>query len=315
MKKDSRKWLAFLALIQATYTPLILIILQQNMDKVAEAVEKEDKPENVLIYINSLITAQAMATFLLAMYMKVGTRWAVEMWKLKREKDNVRDPINRENVSAAIRRSNNPIAVKRAFDIIHTQRKRASAIIQKGVDEGKPKEEIAKDIRQAPTTPTQAALVSKTEAVFSANKAIIEAERLSPYVHTKTWWSMHDNRVRDPQNPYYKSPPRFSHMNVHGQTLPMDMPFLDTLGYIQYPGDAEAQAGNICNCRCWLQIEVLKDAQGKPIRKGTGITVIMPPGANRPQPAQEGGITVIRPTPNITVIRPGDIPRRPTITI
>lgn len=48
---------------------------------------------------------------------------------------------------------------------------------------------------------------------------------------------------------------RDSHMSMHGQTVPVDQPFLlPSGGEIMYPGDSNAGPSEVCNCQCWMEI-------------------------------------------------------------
>ena len=57
----------------------------------------------------------------------------------------------------------------------------------------------------------------------------------------KCWVATLDMKTRD------------SHRHLDGQIKDLDEPFISLLGEIQYPGDPEAKAGDIFNCRCALE--------------------------------------------------------------
>lgn len=57
----------------------------------------------------------------------------------------------------------------------------------------------------------------------------------------KKWLATHDSRVRD------------AHAEMDGDVVSIDEPFHSSeFGGIDYPGDPNAEAGNIYNCRCTL---------------------------------------------------------------
>ena len=56
----------------------------------------------------------------------------------------------------------------------------------------------------------------------------------------KQWLATLDRRTRD------------SHRQLDGQEQDVDKPFKSELGDIMYPGDPEADPGNVCNCRCTM---------------------------------------------------------------
>jgi hypothetical protein len=57
----------------------------------------------------------------------------------------------------------------------------------------------------------------------------------------KTWFSMHDNKVRD------------THIEADGQTVPADEPFTLGGGLLMYPTDQSlgVSYSEVVNCRCW----------------------------------------------------------------
>lgn len=61
----------------------------------------------------------------------------------------------------------------------------------------------------------------------------------------KTWVAVLDGRTRD------------AHRELDGQTVPIDKPFVNSIGKIMKPGDPSAAGENVWNCRCGMisQIE------------------------------------------------------------
>ena len=57
-------------------------------------------------------------------------------------------------------------------------------------------------------------------------------------VKEKEWLSTKDDRVR------------IEHLEVDGQVVPIDEPFIVGGEELMYPGDASGSAGNVINCRC-----------------------------------------------------------------
>jgi uncharacterized protein with gpF-like domain len=58
------------------------------------------------------------------------------------------------------------------------------------------------------------------------------------------WRSAHDKRVRD------------AHRELDGQSVRRGGVFASALGPIRFPGDPEASAANVINCRCYLEPSV-----------------------------------------------------------
>jgi hypothetical protein len=317
MPATRNEWDVFLRGQEARYQPRIYALLAANMAAVATAMSEEDNPESVLVRLNSLLQVSAMSNLLLSLYVNVGLQWAIRSRRAANEQAKFNDRLNREALKESLRRQMQVSAIKNAHDIVKTQKKQIARIIENGVDSGKPKEDIAKELKTGKVSINHSVLITRTETPAAANKGALAAADQSEYLYLKKWFSQHDAIVRFPGNPTYIRlgwpNPKFDHAAVHGQELPLNQPFLDTLGYIQYPGDTDANIANRARCRCWLEMVMQLDAQGRPMKKN-GITVLMPRGRLGQQVTQ-GDVTIIQPNPDITIIQPGSIPNRPTITI
>lgn len=75
----------------------------------------------------------------------------------------------------------------------------------------------------------------------------------------KQWLATNDSRTRD------------AHAELNGVTAEIDEPFVNQIGQIMYPGDPNASAANLYNCRCTLiyNIEGFKPT----LPKGTIINI------------------------------------------
>jgi len=65
-----------------------------------------------------------------------------------------------------------------------------------------------------------------------------DAEKELGIKQLKQWVATLDMRTRD------------THRHLDGQEVPYDKPFHSDLGLIRFPGDPEAEPGNVYNCRC-----------------------------------------------------------------
>lgn len=61
----------------------------------------------------------------------------------------------------------------------------------------------------------------------------------------KKWIATNDNRTRD------------AHAELDGVEIPMDEPFVNSIGPIMFPGDPDADPENVYNCRCALAARVI----------------------------------------------------------
>lgn len=91
-------------------------------------------------------------------------------------------------------------------------------------------------------------LIARTETIAASNAGSEELYREwgAPY---KQWLATMDSRVRP------------DHKAANGQTVAIDAKFNVMGEELRYPGDHDASAGNVCNCRCTvIPIMDLRDA-------------------------------------------------------
>lgn len=93
--------------------------------------------------------------------------------------------------------------------------------------------------------------IARTETMAALNESQVEAMRqaveggVDPTTIFKAWHSASDNRVRH------------SHQVMHGQEVGLDERFQSPSGaLLRYPGDPEAPAEEIINCRCWMETKI-----------------------------------------------------------
>lgn len=104
----------------------------------------------------------------------------------------------------------------------------------------------------------QSLRIARTETTTSSNFAAIKAAQESDLVLDKMWISVQDNRTRITP---------FDHLDMNGQKQELNKPFFVGGENIQYPGDANASAGNVINCRCTIAFVPRRDADGMLILK------------------------------------------------
>ena len=104
----------------------------------------------------------------------------------------------------------------------------------------------------------QSLRIARTETTTSSNFAAIKTAEQSDLVLDKVWISVQDNRTRI--TPY-------DHFDMNDQKQELEKPFFVGGENIQYPGDANASAGNVINCRCTIAFVPKRDADGMLILK------------------------------------------------
>lgn len=296
---DHKKtWKAFSARREAAYYSIIFAALNANMLAAYAAVEDAD--EDDLVHLATVaITSTQLSNTLIAILLSVGADWGVISKRFTNRAHNIKDPVTAEQIRKEMLSWAQKTAQRNAELSVITQKKQIQTIYDEGVKNGLSIEQIKQNIKNNKYTSTQAIIISRLSVTSGASRGTLSAAAVSPYMHTKTWWSRADERVRDPRNGWYLRHfgeyPDFTHREVHGQTIHTDTPFWDTLGYIMFPGDPDADPGNIINCRCWMITNFVIGPDGKPVLKKIA-------GLNANQ------------SRSITVIHPNEIIRPTTIT-
>jgi hypothetical protein len=79
----------------------------------------------------------------------------------------------------------------------------------------------------------------------------------------KEWISAQDNRTRRLGRDQY------DHLHMNGIRVNYNeafvIPSTKSIDMMQFPGDPNASAGNVCNCRCTLAFVPIRDDMGRPV--------------------------------------------------
>lgn len=157
---------------------------------------------------------------------------------------------------------------------------RAMQILDMGIREGWTIERMAKELETDRLLMYRARLIVRTETAKAAfyGRRIGAAD--SGYETLKEWISAQDSRVRH------------SHRQVDGEMIDMNAKYQVPVykGKIQVgfemlvgPGDPNASAGNVCNCRCTEAYQAKRDDNGRLIKKPISrISIINPGSFHRP---------------------------------
>lgn len=97
---------------------------------------------------------------------------------------------------------------------------------------------MSKDVRA--TNINRSTLIARTEFIGAQNGASLGAVRISEAGSSKTWLATNDNRTRA------------DHAEADGQTVPLDGMFDIGGNPMMFPGDQNAPADEVCNCRCTM---------------------------------------------------------------
>ena len=137
--------------------------------------------------------------------------------------------------------------------------------INKGIEQGYDIREISKQIQKLVNSRNfyrwQAMRIARTETTAAANYGASIASESSVFVLEKLWISAQDPRTRRrPESNY-------DHVHLNGVKVGEKELFEDNGAFLRFPGDPNAPAGAVINCRCSVALQVKRDANGRPIRK------------------------------------------------
>lgn len=102
----------------------------------------------------------------------------------------------------------------------------------------------------------QALRIARTETTFASGYVAMKTANQSNLVMNKTWISAVDNRTRH------------DHLSINGDSVALDDYFTTDSGIkIEYPGDPNAPANEVINCRCTIAFKPKRDMNGNLILK------------------------------------------------
>lgn len=161
--------------------------------------------------------------------------------------------------------------------ITSTTKETIRKILIQGMQEGWSILQMMKEIEKTGINVYRAELIARTETTRAANQGAMLGAVSTGLLTVKEWIAITDDRTR-------RIPPsEYDHWHMDGKTTPIDEPFfvpmknsLNIPGIVsgeemQYPGDAKGSAGNVCNCRCTVGFEVVRDSTGKPVSLTGGL--------------------------------------------
>lgn len=289
------KWRAFHIRYENIYYALILQLLQDNMNEVAKEAEKMNADDKEIIDImNAIIDGTQLYLLLTSLFQTVGVAWASYAKNISNRDQGINERVDKKSLLSALSEWITKTTKKITIESINAQKRQVERIVDKATKEGKSNNDLPNLIRNNQYINNHALIIAQMAVLTTSNKALMEAVNQSEYLHTKTWYSQRDDRVRDPKGPINFS--KYTHQDVEGVTIPTDHPFLGTHGYIMFPGDPDAEFLNTIRCRCYMSVQMPLDKNRKPIpKKMPGITVITPDRNLPPSIDSSGGITIIQP--------------------
>jgi hypothetical protein len=134
-----------------------------------------------------------------------------------------------------------------------------------GQQQGLSIQEVANNMINDDVLATRAITIARTETVKAANVGAMQGAKKSGFQTEKEWIAARDIRTRRiPRD-------EFSHVIMSGKTAAMEEPFLvpnrnGSNDSLMQPCDPKGDAGDVINCRCTVGFNVIRGANGLPVR-------------------------------------------------
>ena len=144
------------------------------------------------------------------------------------------------------------------LDINRTSVNIIERLVTSGLREGKGIPDIARAIEQSVATifNNRAKLIARTEMVKATNTAAMQSSATSDFMYEKKWIPATDDRTRE------------DHLAMlDSDWIPFNDSFIVGGVNMQQPGDPNAPASQVCNCRCKVVFRIMRDVDGLPMRK------------------------------------------------
>ena len=276
MNADQKRFLRLITTVQNAYRQAVYSALRKQVNFFADNYAKG--------VIDFNLPKKPIVKVLRQLYEDAGVNNALFVQRqLKRDiKKSVSDDINRFEWSMN-EYFRTHLLEKSTRQITETTKRQLLAVLQKSTDEGWGVSKTVTALKDTDLTRSRAELIVRTETMKAANVGAMIAAADMGIIVQKKWISAQDERTRRiPRDQY-------DHLYMNGIVKDFDQAFIvpstKTLDSMQYPGDPNGSAGNVCNCRCTVSFIPLKDANNRPIpisREDTGTPI-------------EIGETIVRP--------------------
>lgn len=143
---------------------------------------------------------------------------------------------------------------KAVLPISETTRRYILSVVEQGTREGMSIDQMVAKIRSPEVLEARARMITRTEVIRGANIGHKVGAQNFPYEVMKGWSAANDHRTRH------------THRLVNNQWVEEDEKFSNGL---LFPGDPEAPAKEVINCRCRVIYKAKRDRNGRIIPRNT----------------------------------------------
>lgn len=144
---------------------------------------------------------------------------------------------------------------KAVLPITDTTKKRIREVLDQANNEGWGADKTAREIEDKEIARKRANVITRTETVRATNLGALVGAAARGLKLVKEWIAVNDNRTRP------------DHKYLNGQTRDFEKKFETEEGIeLMYPGDPDAPAKEVIQCRCVMGFEAQRDENGRLIR-------------------------------------------------
>jgi hypothetical protein len=243
--------------------PIIKKALDQQTAAVAAFVD-EDTFDNMEVYLPFLVNQKPLYDGLEHIYTKVGVSAATFSYDWirnsvpKTKKDFIIDFFNAQwyiemvNYFRLIGGTKVQGIDETTTDKIRTALTR---ILGLNISRRQQAAQFQEELNDPAFNRARSLVIARTESTTAANHGINEGAQSSDYEVAKFWINTKDKRTRK------------THLAMTQERIGVNQPFIVGGIEMMYPGDVDAPAAEVVNCRCVMATEALLDSDGLPILK------------------------------------------------
>jgi hypothetical protein len=229
------------------------VLIKRELDKQCMALLKGEQPDE-----------EKLKQYIRKLHNDAGITMAKYNYEKIRKSAGVKDSMTPEQRWAAVIKLFLEQGLTNLVNgITSTTKETIRKVLIQGMQEGWSIMQMMKEIEKSGINIYRAELIARTETTRAANQGAMLGAISTGLQTMKEWIAITDDRTRRiPRNDY-------DHLHMDGKTTPIDQPFtvpgLRSIDIMEFPGDPNGSAGNVCNCRCTVGFEVVRDSNGKPV--------------------------------------------------
>jgi uncharacterized protein with gpF-like domain len=229
------------------------VLIKRELDKQCMALLKGDQPDE-----------EKLKQYIRKLHNDAGITMAKYNYDKIRKSAGVKDSMTPEQRWAAVIKLFLEQGLTNLVNgITSITKETIRKVLIQGMQEGWSIMQMMKEIEKSGINIYRAELIARTETTRAANQGAMLGAISTGLQTIKEWIAITDDRTRRiPRDNY-------DHLHMDGKTTPIDQPFtvpgLRSIDIMEYPGDPNGSAGNVCNCRCTVGFEVVRDSNGKPV--------------------------------------------------